>query len=79
MLFQKEMERIKTEILGPDGEKKVASGIDLDGDGEVELNESDEKKQAGRQRLGYTSILILLMLLSFTVRSHAQAVTANPG
>lgn len=45
MLFQKEMERIKTEILGPEGEKKVASGIDLDGDGEVELNESDEKKQ----------------------------------
>ena len=79
MLFQKEMERIKTEILGPDGEKKIASGIDLDSDGEVELNESDEKKQTGRQRLGYTSILILLMLLSFTVRSHAQAVTANPG
>ena len=33
MLFQKEIERIKTEILGPTGEKKVTAGIDLDGDG----------------------------------------------
>ena len=46
MLFQKEIERIKTEILGPTGEKKVTAGIDLDGDGEVEINESDEKKIA---------------------------------
>ena len=46
MLFQKEIERIKTEILGPTGEKKMTAGIDLDGDGEVEINESDEKKIA---------------------------------
>ena len=51
MLFQKEIERIKTEILGPTGEKKVTAGIDLDGDGEVEINESDEKKIAlGKSR-----------------------------
>jgi hypothetical protein len=51
MLFQKEIERIKTEILGPTGEKKVTTGIDLDGDGEVEINESDEKKIAlGKSR-----------------------------
>ena len=51
MLFQKEIERIKTEILGPTGEKKVTAGIDLDGDGEVEINESDEKKFAlGKSR-----------------------------
>ena len=51
MLFQKEIERIKTEILGPTGEKKVTAGIDLDGDGEVEINESDEKKTAlGKSR-----------------------------
>lgn len=51
MLFQKEIERIKTEILGPTGEKKMTAGIDLDGDGEVEINESDEKKIAlGKSR-----------------------------
>ncbi len=51
MLFQKEIERIKTEILGPTGEKKVTAGIDLDGDGEVEINESDEKEIAlGKSR-----------------------------
>ena len=79
MLFQKRWNVSRRKSSDLKREKKVASGIDLDGDGEVELNESDEKKQTGRQRLGYTSILILLMLLSFTVRSHAQAVTANPG
>lgn len=44
MLIQKEIERIKTEVLGSNGEKKVSAGIDLDGSGEIELDESDEKK-----------------------------------
>ena len=52
-MFKKELADalgVKEETEAKDEEKKVSAGVDLDADGNVEINESEETKHHGMRR-----------------------------